>query len=149
MTMRKIAGLSGLLMLATLAGGTTVLAAADYGPLKMMKTSVGEVLTTPKGMTLYTFDKDTAGTSTCYGECSTYWPPLMADKGAKPTGVLTLINRSDGTMQMGAKREGALYPRPGPTAGRREGRQLQERLARGEVTPSPHCASALAPLSRA
>ena len=99
MTMRKIAGLAGFLMLATLAGGTAALAGPEYGPLKMLKTSAGEVLTTPKGMTLYTSDKDTAGVSNCNGECAQYWPPLMAEKDAKPTGKLTLVTRSDGTMQ--------------------------------------------------
>ena len=107
MTMRKIAGLSGLLTIATLLGGTAVLA-ADYGPLKMMKTTAGEVLTTPTGMTLYTFDKDTPGMSNCYGACAQYWPPLMADKGSKPTGELTLVTRTDGTKQW-AQNGKALY----------------------------------------
>lgn len=107
MNMRKIAGLSGLLAIATLLGGTAVLAAND-GPLKTMKTSVGEVLTTPKGMTLYTFDKDTVGVSNCYGECAQYWPPLMADKGATPIGELTLVTRTDGTKQW-AQNGKALY----------------------------------------
>ena len=107
MTMRKIAGLSGLLAIATLLGGTAVMAAND-GPLKTMKTSVGEVLTSPKGMTLYTFDKDTVGVSNCYGECAEYWPPLMADKGSKPTGELTLITRTDGAAQW-AQNGKALY----------------------------------------
>ena len=99
MTMRKIAGLAGFLMIATLAGGTAALAGPEYGPLKMLKTSAGEVLTTPKGMTLYTYDKDTKGMSNCSGECAEYWPPALATSDAKPVGDLTIIKRSDGKMQ--------------------------------------------------
>ena len=34
-----------------------------------------------KGMTLYTFDKDTGGKSVCTGKCAENWPPLMAHGG--------------------------------------------------------------------
>lgn len=38
------------------------------------------VLVGPNKMTLYTFDKDVAGSgkSACNGPCATNWPPLMA-----------------------------------------------------------------------
>ncbi|HUM18196.1 MAG TPA: hypothetical protein VL086_21070, partial [Candidatus Nitrosotalea sp.] len=49
--------------------------AEDYGPFKTMSSSAGEVLTDAQGMTLYTYDKDTAGKSNCTGECAEYWPP--------------------------------------------------------------------------
>ncbi|QXH61957.1 COG4315 family predicted lipoprotein [Pseudomonas azerbaijanorientalis] len=52
-----------------------------------------------KGMTLYTFDKDTGGKSVCTGECAEYWPPLKAEAGAKAEGKWTVIKRDDGTMQ--------------------------------------------------
>ncbi|WP_223553685.1 hypothetical protein [Pseudomonas sp. BF-R-01] len=53
-----------------------------------------------KGMTLYTFDKDTtAGKSVCTGECEEYWPPLKAEAGAKAEGKWTVIKRDDGSMQ--------------------------------------------------
>jgi predicted lipoprotein with Yx(FWY)xxD motif len=64
-----------------------------------MQTTAGKVLTTPDGMTLYTFDKDTTGTSTCYGDCAQYWPPLLAGSGAKEADFLTLTTRTDGTKQ--------------------------------------------------
>src|SRR5262249_16315515 len=74
-------------------------AAEDYGPLKTMKTASGTVLTDAKGMTLYTFDKDTPGQPTGSGECAEYWRPAMAPKDAKPVGDLPLVRRADGTMQ--------------------------------------------------
>jgi predicted lipoprotein with Yx(FWY)xxD motif len=73
--------------------------AEDYGPLKVQKTSMGNVLADPNGMTLYTFDKDMPGKSTCTGECAVHWPPVKAAAGAKATGGLTVIARADGTMQ--------------------------------------------------
>jgi len=41
------------------------------------------------GMTLYTFDRDAAGSgkSVCNGQCATNWPPLMAAKPTAGTGV--------------------------------------------------------------
>ena len=82
-----------------LLAGIGLAVAEDYGPLKVQKTSMGNVLTDPKGMTLYTFDKDTSGKSNCNGECAEYWPPVNAKADAKPVGDLTVITRDDGTKQ--------------------------------------------------
>ena len=59
--------------------------AEDYGsgPVKMMKTDKGEVMTDSKGMTLYTFDKDSKGHSNCTGKCAVNWPPMMASSEAQ------------------------------------------------------------------
>ena len=73
--------------------------ADEYGPFKEMKTSAGTVLADPKGMTLYTYDKDAMGKSNCSGECAEYWPPALATSDAKPVGGLTIIKRDDGKMQ--------------------------------------------------
>ncbi|MBB3637442.1 COG4315 family predicted lipoprotein [Variovorax atrisoli] len=63
------------------------------------------VLVGPKGMTLYTFDKDTAGSgkSVCNGTCATNWPPFMAAEGDKPAGDFTIVTRDDGKKQWAAK----------------------------------------------
>ena len=71
----------------------------DYGPLQVIEAASGKVLTDPKGMTLYTYDKDVTGKSNCSGECAEYWPPALAGADAKPVGDLTIIKRDDGTMQ--------------------------------------------------
>ncbi|MEM5431146.1 hypothetical protein [Cupriavidus oxalaticus] len=59
------------------------------------------VLTDPQGLTLYTFDRDTAnsGKSACNGPCATNWPPLMAAPGTNPSGQYTIITRDDGGKQ--------------------------------------------------
>jgi len=90
--------------LALAAMATVVLAvgaarAEDYGPLQVIDAASGKILADPKGMALYTYDKDAPGKSNCIGECAEYWPPALAAAGAKPAGDLTIIKRSDGTMQ--------------------------------------------------
>ncbi|ANI57461.1 MULTISPECIES: hypothetical protein [Pseudomonas] len=52
-----------------------------------------------KGMTLYTFDKDSGGKSMCNDDCAKNWPPLMAPADAKAEGKWTVIKRDDGMMQ--------------------------------------------------
>lgn len=65
----------------------------------------GGVLTDSRGMTLYTYDKDEAGTSNCYDDCATNWPPLTADENAQPESDFTLVERTDGTKQWAYKGE--------------------------------------------
>jgi predicted lipoprotein with Yx(FWY)xxD motif len=61
------------------------------------------VLVDAKGMTLYTFDADEAGTSNCYDACATNWPPLTAAAGASAEGDYSVVKRTDGTMQWALK----------------------------------------------
>jgi len=63
------------------------------------------VLTNSAGMTLYTFDKDAAGSgkSVCNGACATNWPPLMAAADAKAMGDYTIVTRDDGGKQWAYK----------------------------------------------
>ena len=65
----------------------------------MADTSAGSVMTSPSGMTVYTFDKDQGGTSACYGDCAVKWPPVVADSAAQEYGEMTLITRTDGQRQ--------------------------------------------------
>ncbi len=68
------------------------------------KTADG-MLTSNAGMTLYTFDRDAAGSgkSVCNGPCATNWPPLAAAADAKATGDYTIVTRDDGTKQWAYK----------------------------------------------
>ena len=61
------------------------------------KTPAGNIYTDAKGMTLYTFDKDTAGKSNCYEDCVASWPILKAGAEAKASGEWTVVDRTDGT----------------------------------------------------
>src|SRR5665213_2738130 len=86
------------LVLSTIAfAPLSAFAAVSAAPATMGKTAQGNVWVDAKGMTLYTFDKDTAGKSTCNGKCAVEWPPLAAGKGAKPSGKWTIVARADGS----------------------------------------------------
>lgn len=63
------------------------------------------MLVGPNGMTLYTFEKDVAGSgkSACNGPCAANWPPLLASESEKPSGDYTLIMRDDGKKQWAVK----------------------------------------------
>lgn len=63
------------------------------------------VLVGASGMTLYTFDRDAAGSgkSVCNGPCATNWPPLMAAPDAKASGDWSVITRDDGARQWAYK----------------------------------------------
>lgn len=69
------------------------------------------VLTGPNGMTLYTFDRDTAGSgkSVCNGPCATNWPPLMAAESDKASGDFSIITRDDGSKQWAQKGKPLYY----------------------------------------
>lgn len=67
------------------------------------KTDLGNYLTDTSGMTLYYFDKDTPGVSTCSGKCLENWPVFYSESIQAPTGTKqgdfgTLI-RADGSKQ--------------------------------------------------
>lgn len=63
------------------------------------------VLTGTNGMTLYTFDRDVAGSgkSVCNGPCATNWPPLMAPAGMSGSGDYSVVTRDDGGRQVAYK----------------------------------------------
>lgn len=60
-------------------------------------------LTDAKGMTLYTFKKDSPGVSNCYDKCATTWPPFIAADPSKASGDLTVVRRKDGGAQWAYK----------------------------------------------
>ena len=65
----------------------------------------------PSGMTLYTFDRDAAGSgkSVCNGPCATNWPPLAAGAGAAASGDWTVVTRDDGARQWAYKGKPVYY----------------------------------------
>jgi predicted lipoprotein with Yx(FWY)xxD motif len=72
-------------------------------PTKQATTAKGAVLTDAKGMTLYTFDKDSEGKSACNGPCATNWPVLKAEASDKADGGYSIITRDDGSKQWAYK----------------------------------------------
>ncbi|MBP6337723.1 MAG: hypothetical protein KA375_09015 [Vitreoscilla sp.] len=86
------------------------------------KTADG-VLVGANGMTLYTFDKDTAGTgkSVCNGPCANNWPPLMVAAGASASGDWSVVARDDGTRQWAYKGKPVYFWAKDQKAGDRTG----------------------------
>jgi predicted lipoprotein with Yx(FWY)xxD motif len=81
------------------------------------------VLATPSGATVYTFDKDTAGSgkSVCNGPCAQAWPPVAAQASDSASGDWTVVTRDDGSKQW-AYKGWPLYTfskdaKPGDTSG--------------------------------
>jgi len=82
----------------------------------------GNYLVGSNGMTLYSYDKDTAGVSNCYDTCAEKWPPYAATNTSStlPTNV-SVVKRTDGSM-MYAYKGMPLYfwvgdAKPGDTTG--------------------------------
>jgi predicted lipoprotein with Yx(FWY)xxD motif len=74
-------------------------------PATVGDTDKGKGLVDSNGMTLYVFDQDKGGKSSCNGQCATNWPPLTAEDDAKPSKQWTIITRADKTKQWAYKRK--------------------------------------------
>ena len=90
------------LALAALLGACAMM---SPGPAKMED----GVMVGPNNMTLYTFDKDTAGRSVCVDKCAVNWPPFMAAAGSSDSGDWTVITRPDGSKQWAHKGKPLYY----------------------------------------
>jgi predicted lipoprotein with Yx(FWY)xxD motif len=86
--------------------GAKVSTAAPASTIKLAQTGLGSVLVdAAKGMTLYLFNRDTNGTSACYGGCAATWPPLLANGQVRvgpglQKSLLGTTQRTDGTTQV-------------------------------------------------
>jgi predicted lipoprotein with Yx(FWY)xxD motif len=85
--------------------GSTAAIRSTAGRVTLHTTKVGKVLATSTGMTLYLFMADHSGKSSCYGQCASFWPPLMkkgklsAGPGVKAN-LLRTTKRKNGTLQV-------------------------------------------------
>jgi predicted lipoprotein with Yx(FWY)xxD motif len=91
--------LTALVLAAALAAGCASMGASAPAQL------ADGVFVGANGMTLYTFDKDAAGSgkSVCNGPCAVNWPPLIAPAGAAASGDWTIATRDDGARQWALK----------------------------------------------
>jgi len=76
----------------------TVIAVADNSKL-------GKILVDGGGKTVYLFQADKGTASTCYGDCASYWPPVLTngtpDAGAGVNAsLLGTTSRKDGAKQV-------------------------------------------------
>ena len=64
----------------------SAMAASSHPTVKVMKTaSLGKLLATSTGHTLYHYTDEKGGKIDCKGACAKLWPPLLVKAGAKPT----------------------------------------------------------------
>lgn len=70
-------------------------------------TTLGTYLVGYNGMAVYTYSKDTAGTSACSGQCAAVWPPYIVSSSDNiqniqtgVTGSVNTLTRADGTLQL-------------------------------------------------
>src|SRR5580693_3169510 len=81
-------------------------AASRTSALKVTRTSLGTVLASSRGLTLYYYaeDKPGSGKSVCTGSCASAWPPLAAPvrapAGVRLPGPLGMITRPGGLRQV-------------------------------------------------
>jgi len=84
----------------------------NIAPETMGLVGTGSIFSTTEGLSLYVFDSDAQGSSSCNGiegdalgttddpdSCAGRWPPLLAGSSAQASGNFSLIARNDGTMQ--------------------------------------------------
>jgi predicted lipoprotein with Yx(FWY)xxD motif len=86
----------------TLAACTSMQPGMGMADMPAKKAADG-TLTNAAGMTLYTFDKDSAGKSACNGPCAVNWPPLVAGAAAAASGDWSIVTRDDGGRQWAYK----------------------------------------------
>ena len=90
---------------ATVAGLTGAAAATTHTSVMSSNSKLGRILVDTRGRTLYLFEKDKRGRSSCSGACAAIWPPLiargkpLARGGVKPS-LLGSVRRANGTKQV-------------------------------------------------
>ena len=98
--------LTSAIVVAAAAYGVALAAEAMPAGVKVEK----GMFTDAKGMTLYTFDRDTMpDKSSCNGMCLMNWPALKADANAKDMGDWKVIARDDGAKQWAYKGKPLYY----------------------------------------
>lgn len=107
----------------SLAASVIVLFAASADAAGAPAAPQNGVLATPSGATVYTFDKDTAGSgkSACNGPCAQLWPPVAAQSTDAAGGDWSIVTRDDGSRQW-AYKGAPIYTfskdaKPGDTSG--------------------------------
>ena len=104
---RTIAAAVAALVVASIAvavafGATSM---TSKGQVNVRETSLGKLIVDSKGHTLYLYAPDKKGKSSCYGECATFWPPLiktsgnLAGSGVKAS-LITTTKRTNGQIQL-------------------------------------------------
>jgi predicted lipoprotein with Yx(FWY)xxD motif len=100
----KVAVLVTLVAAGTLAVTAAVASTNKSSTISLRATKVGKVLVAANRRTLYLFTADKGKKSACYGQCASYWPPLIGAKPTAGTGLKASLvgttKRKDGKQQV-------------------------------------------------
>jgi predicted lipoprotein with Yx(FWY)xxD motif len=104
---------------ALIPGGFAAASKTNRASVGVAQSKLGRILVDGRGRSLYLFEKDKNGKSSCNGACLAYWPPLIASGKAvaKPGVKASLLGRTkrkDGRWQVTYKRH-PLYTFVGDT----------------------------------
>jgi predicted lipoprotein with Yx(FWY)xxD motif len=100
-----IAGIAALAAVALVAAGLAGASKSGSATVGTQRSTFGRILVDGRGRSLYLFQKDKRGQSSCYGACAMEWPPLIASgkprggSGVK-TSLLGHTKRKDGRWQV-------------------------------------------------
>jgi len=72
--------------------------------LEVRRTKLGRILTDQRGRTLYLFEKDTHGRSTCFRACARVWPPALV-RGRPRAGEGVVASKLTTTRRGSSKRQ--------------------------------------------
>jgi predicted lipoprotein with Yx(FWY)xxD motif len=122
---------SAVAVLGVLAVTATALAATSTtAQVRTRKTTtLGTILVDSKGKTLYLFEKDKGGKSSCSGACAANWPPDLTTKkptagpGAKAS-LLGTTKRSNGKLQVTYNRHPLYWFKYDTAAGQTKGEKV-------------------------
>jgi len=100
----KVAVLVTLLVACALGATAAVASTNTSSSISLRTTTVGKVIVAANGRTLYLFTADKDKKSACYGQCASYWPPLLAQKPTAGAGLkaslLGTTKRRGGKLQV-------------------------------------------------
>jgi predicted lipoprotein with Yx(FWY)xxD motif len=100
----KLVVLVTLVAVGALAATAAVASTNKSSSILLRGTKVGKVLVAANGRTLYLFTADKGKKSACYGQCASFWPPLIAEKPTAGAGLkaslLGTTKRKDGKLQV-------------------------------------------------
>ena len=72
-----ISAVAALVSLAVLSAALAATNSQTGARVSAANSSLGRIIVDGRGRTLYLFEKDKRGHSTCSGACATYWPPVI------------------------------------------------------------------------
>lgn len=109
----------------TILGAVLVLSSGAAMAQTLKKTD--GVLADASGMTVYTFDKDQAGSgkSACNDGCAKLWPPVPVS-GSSVTSPYSVVTRDDGSRQLAYKGKPLYLYAKDAKAGERKGDKVMD-----------------------